>query len=60
MADITPDRLRDPHVQFFARRNPRHALGDELCCIAPLTPGNFTPAAYRAMGPRPRMQVTLS
>ncbi len=60
MADITPDRLRDPHVSFFAERNPRHALGDELCCIAPLTPANFTPAACRAMGPRPQMQVTLS
>ena len=60
MADITPDRLRDPHVRFFAERNPRHALGDELCCIAPLTLANFTPAAYRAMGSRPRMQVTLS
>ena len=60
IADITPERLRDPHVQFFARRNPQHALGDELCCLAPLTPGNFTPAALRAMGPRPRMQVTLS
>jgi hypothetical protein len=59
MADITPDRLRDPHIQFFADRNPQHALGDELCCIAPLTLANFTPAAYRAMGPRPSMQVSL-
>ena len=60
VADITPDRLRDPHVRFFVERNPRHALGDELCCIAPLTPTNFTPAAYRAMGSRPRTQVPLS
>jgi hypothetical protein len=43
MAEIASDRLRDPHVRFFAERNPRHALGDELCCIAPLTPANFTP-----------------
>jgi hypothetical protein len=60
MADITPERLRDPHICFFAARNPQHAQGDELCCIAPLTAANFTPAAYRAMGPRPRTQVTLS
>jgi hypothetical protein len=60
MADITADRLRDPHIRFFSRRNPRHALGDELCCIAPLTLANFTPAAYRAMGPRPPVQVTVS
>jgi hypothetical protein len=60
MADITSERLRDPHVGFFAKRNPRHARGDELCCIAPLTAANFTPAAFRAMGPRPRIPVTLS
>jgi hypothetical protein len=60
MADLTAERLRDPHVRFFSQRNPRHALGDELCCIAPLTLANFTPAAYRAMGAGPRMQVSLS
>jgi hypothetical protein len=59
MADITADRLRDPHIRFFVERNPRHALGDELCCIAPLTLANFTTAAYRAMGPRSPMQMTL-
>lgn len=53
IADITPDRLRDPHIRFFAEQNPRHALGDELCCIAPLTPANLTAAAHRAMGARP-------
>jgi hypothetical protein len=60
MAEITSGRLQDPHIRFFSERNPRHALGDELCCLAPLTPSNFTSAAYRAMGPRPRMQVGLS
>lgn len=60
MAEIAPDRLRDPHIRFFAHRNPRHALGDELCCIAPLTPDNFTPAAHRAMGRQPRIEATLS
>ncbi len=59
-ADLTPGRLRDPHVRFFAQRNPRHALGDELCCLAPLTPANFTPAAYRAMGSRPLAEAALS
>lgn len=50
VADVTSRRLRDPHVQFFVNANPGHADGDELCCIAPLTPHNLTPAAYRAMG----------
>jgi hypothetical protein len=60
MADVTPDRLRDPHVRFFAERNPGHGRGDELCCIAALTPANFTAAACRAMGPGPRVQVALT
>lgn len=54
VADLTADRLRDPHIRFFAERNPGHALGDELCCLAPLTLANFTSTAYRAMGARPR------
>jgi hypothetical protein len=53
VADVTPGRLRDPDVEFFARRNPGHARGDELCCLAPLTRANFTPAAYRVIGPEP-------
>jgi hypothetical protein len=53
VADITPERARDPHVQFFAERNPGHVWGDELCCLAPLTRANFTPAAYRVIGPEP-------
>jgi hypothetical protein len=53
VADIGTERLRDPHVRFFAARNPGHVRGDELCCIAPLTRENFTAAAYRVIGPEP-------
>jgi hypothetical protein len=53
IAEITPERQRDPHVRFFLERNPGHAQGDELCCLAPLTRANFTPAAYRVIGPEP-------
>jgi hypothetical protein len=53
VADIGPERLRDPHVRFFDARNPGHAHGDELCCLAPLTRANFTPAAWRVIGPEP-------
>jgi hypothetical protein len=52
LADVTPERVRDPHVRFFEARNPGHTRGDELCCLAPLTRANFTPAAYRVIGPR--------
>jgi hypothetical protein len=50
VAAITPGRLSDPHVRFFAERNSGHARGDELCCLAPLTRENFTPAALRVIG----------
>lgn len=59
VADITPNRLRDQHVRFFAEANPGHSRGDELCCLASLTPTNFTPAAYRAMGPEPPAELVL-
>jgi hypothetical protein len=49
VADITAERCRDPHVQFFVERNPQHRMGDELCCIARLSRDNFTDAAYRML-----------
>ncbi len=49
VASVSDHRLTSPHVQFFIDRNPNYASGDELCCIAPLTRGNFTKAAYRVM-----------
>lgn len=53
LADVTPERLRDVHVRFFHAANPHHQRGDELCCLAPLTRDNFTPLAYRVIGPAP-------
>lgn len=34
VAPITDELLRNPHVRFFADRNPGHADGDELACLA--------------------------
>lgn len=45
--EITAERLQDPHVRFFAEKNPGHIRGDELCCIARLAADNFSPAAQR-------------
>lgn len=47
IADLTKERLRDRHVAFFARVNPRHADGDELACIAELSRANLTRAGRR-------------
>ena len=53
IADVTDARLRDAHVRFFRDQNPGFADGDELCCLAPLTRDNFTPAAWRVIGAAP-------
>ena len=49
VADLTEERLRDPHIAFFARMNPGHAEGDELACLAELSRANLTRAAQRMM-----------
>jgi len=49
VADLTPARLRDPHIRFFVERNPDHTRGDELCCIARLERTNITRAADRVL-----------
>src|ERR1051325_4547970 len=42
VANVTPARLKDAHVRFFLERNPNYTQGEELCCLAPLSRGNFT------------------
>jgi hypothetical protein len=34
VAPIDPETARRPHVAFFIERNPGHAAGDELVCLA--------------------------
>jgi hypothetical protein len=59
IADLSPERLCDEHVRYFAERNPGHVRGDELCCLAPLTRENFTRAAYRVIGQgEPALELT--
>ena len=60
IAQLTELRLHDPHVQFFVRKNPGHANGDELCCVARLTRENFTRAAYRMIGSMPSATGVVS
>jgi hypothetical protein len=47
LAGVPAGRAEDPHVAFFAARNPGHAAGDELACLTDLTPSNLTPAGRR-------------
>jgi hypothetical protein len=49
LAGITDARAADPDVAFFLHRNPGHAWGDELACIADLDPSNLTAAGRRVV-----------
>ena len=47
VAEVTDERLHDPHVAFYIARNPGYVHGDELVCITRVHPDNFTPAGRR-------------
>ncbi len=47
LAELPAGRTTDPHVEYFLRRNPGHAAGDELVCLTELTSANLTPAGQR-------------
>jgi hypothetical protein len=48
LAAVPPARLRDPRVRFFLERNPDHARGTELCCLAEISRANLRSVAARA------------
>lgn len=50
VAEISEERLRDPHIAHFARLNPGHARGDELACLCPIEESNLTRAGRRMLG----------
>jgi hypothetical protein len=52
VAEITPERLRDPLIAFFDRINPGHGDGDELACLTEIARGNLTRAGERMVGAR--------
>jgi hypothetical protein len=47
VAELTAERLKDPHVAFWAARNPGHARGDELVCLTRIHVENLTAAGRR-------------
>lgn len=47
ISEVTNERLHDPHIVFYIERNPGYVNGDELVCITPVHPDNFTPAGKR-------------
>lgn len=54
VSPIDKHRLKNPHVEFFARRNPGHPAGDELVCITPFNPDNLNRFGLRVLNRRTR------
>lgn len=52
LGDITDEKRADQHVAFFETRNPGHARGDELVCLAALRADNLTAAGRRMIDPQ--------
>jgi hypothetical protein len=47
LGELPAGRAADEHVAFFLDRNPGHAKGDELACIAEISEANLTAAGRR-------------
>lgn len=43
VADVSAQRLSDPHIRFFVEKNPLYAQGDELACLTELKEENMRP-----------------
>src|SRR5437867_5381861 len=56
LAEIPARRLRDPHVQFFLARNPGYHKGDELACLAEISPCNMKLFARRILAAAPILE----
>lgn len=54
VSPINESRMKNPHVAFFAQRNPGHLDGHELACLTRLEPGNLSRAGLRVLG---RLQI---
>lgn len=49
LAGIPGARMADPHVRFFASRNPGAERGDELVCLTRIDEDNLTAAGRRVL-----------
>ena len=49
IADVTPQRAKNPHVKFFSERNPGHAAGDEMVCLTEVSRSNLTRMGRRVV-----------
>jgi hypothetical protein len=50
VAEVTETKGANPHVRFFVEKNPYHAEGEELPCLAEVSPTNYKTSALRRFG----------
>lgn len=50
VADVDEAKGKDPDVAFFVERNPGWTRGDELACVAEISPENLRPRLWRTFG----------
>lgn len=55
ISDVTTEKLHDPHVAFFVRKNPGHIRGDELACLTEVSRANLTRAGARMVAAGSKM-----
>lgn len=49
LSRLPAGRMRDPDIAYFLARNPGHAAGDELVCLAEISEANLTRAGRRML-----------
>ncbi|CAA9319888.1 MAG: hypothetical protein AVDCRST_MAG68-1896 [uncultured Gemmatimonadetes bacterium] len=54
VAPVDDALLRNPHVRFFVQRNPGHARGEELACLADVRLGDLLRVVGRVLWSRAR------
>jgi hypothetical protein len=60
IAPVTPAALANEHVRFFVERNPEHAAGVELACLAEIRMVDVARAVRRIASARARRAVRLA
>jgi len=50
VADVSEAKLRNPHVEYFFKRNLEFLDGDELACLTLIEENNLKSIAFRVMG----------
>ena len=50
VADVTEQKLVNPHIRFFNERNPEHLSGIELACLTRVSKENYHARALRMIG----------